>query len=330
MKKINLIQTGGTITMNPKGASDPNLSKWTEALYREIPELSRIADLHVDKIFYEDSSDINYLHWVQLIEHIENYYGQYDGFVILHGTDTMAYTASALSFAIQNLSKPVIITGSQVPLHNLRSDAKRNLVNAVELATHPVSEVAICFNDLLFRGNRATKMSIGDFDAFASPNFPPLAEIGLDIQFNQFTNFSTGRLLISKNFSDRFYLVKLHPNLDPELLYPLIKTDLKVIILEAFGSGNFPIRGKYNLLPFLEKCRQKNINIVITSQAPFDSVDLTLYESGQLALSLNAISAGDMTVESTVTKTMFLLGKEVADNEFKVQFEENLAGERTN
>jgi L-asparaginase len=330
MKKINLIQTGGTIAMNTGETSGLNLPKWTEALYKEIPELSQIADLHVDKIFYEDSSDINHIHWIQLIEHIEDYYGQYDGFVILHGTDTMAYTASALSFAIQNLGKPVIITGSQVPLHNLRSDAKRNLVNAVELATYPVSEVAICFNDHLFRGNRSTKMSIGDFDAFASPNFPSLAEIGLEIELNDYSSSGSDGLYISKNFSDHLYVVKLHPNLDPKLLSPLTNSDLNVIILEAFGSGNFPIRGKYNLLPFIRKCKDASMNIVITSQAPYDAVDLTLYESGQIALSMGAVSAGDMTVEASVTKSMYLLGKEVAGNDFKTQFEENIAGERTN
>jgi L-asparaginase len=330
MKKINLIQTGGTIAMNPEGTTDPNLSKWTEALHKEIPELSRLAEIHTDKIFFEDSSDINHLHWVRLIGHIESYYKKYDGFVILHGTDTMAYTASALSFAIQNPGKPIIMTGSQVPLYNLRSDARRNLINAVELATGSVNEVSICFNDHLYRGNRATKMSIGDFDAFASPNFPSLAEIGLEFRFHQLPDIKTGELSVSKKFSDRLYTVKLHPNLDPELLIPLISADIDVIIIEAFGSGNFPIRGTYNLLPFIKMCRDENIQIVVTSQAPYDSVDMSLYESGQAALRLGAVSAGDMTAEATVTKTMYLLGKEVAGDDFKVQFEENIAGERTN
>jgi L-asparaginase len=124
-------------------------------------------------VFFEDSSDINHHHWTGLCKAIEEHYDEYDGFVILHGTDTMAYTASALSFGLQSVSKPVILTGSQVPMSSIRSDARRNLVNAIELATHPIPEVAICFNDHLFRGNRSTKMSIGDFDAFSSPNYPP-------------------------------------------------------------------------------------------------------------------------------------------------------------
>jgi len=313
------------------GKQQPELNpeKWIELLHSKIPELSTIADLNIDKVFFEDSSDINMTHWQQLIRHLHNTYEMYDGFVILHGTDTMAYSASALSFAFQNLSKPVVLTGSQVPMNNLRSDARRNLVNAVELATHTMYEVAICFNDYLYRGNRSTKMSIGDFDAFASPNHPPIAEIGLDIQFHVSYGRPAGKFSSCPEFSDRLYLLKLHPNLDPSLLLPPENNGLKVIILEAFGSGNFPMRGKYNLLPFIENCRKSNMEIIITSQAPFDSVDLSLYESGKTALSLGAISAGDMTVEATITKTMHLLGKGVAGDDFKTQFEQNIAGERT-
>lgn len=331
MKKINLLQTGGTIAMDlGKDDEQLNSSKWTEVLQREIPELSGIADLRVDKIFFEDSSDINHLHWKKIITHIDETYQYFNGFVILHGTDTMAYTASALSFALTNLGKPVIFTGSQVPLNNLRSDARRNLVNAVELATYPLSEVAICFNDQLFRGNRATKMSIGDFDAFASPNFPALAEVGLDIEFNLTPESPDGEFETCGEFSDRLFLLKLYPNLDPGLLQPFTTSGIRAIIIEAFGSGNFPIRGNCSLLPLIENCRDTGIHVIITSQAPYDSIDLSLYESGQTALALGAVSAGDMTVEAAVTKTMHLLGKGVADDQFKAQFENNIAGERTN
>lgn len=330
MKKINLIQTGGTIAMD-HGSKNPrlNLARWTEVLHKEIPELTRIAEIHIDKIFFEDSSDINHLHWEKIISHIKKSYHNFDGYVILHGTDTMAYTASALSFSLMNLDKPVIFTGSQVPMNNLRSDARRNLVNAVELATHPVHEVAICFNDQLFRGNRVTKMSIGDFDAYASPNYPPLAEIGLDIEFHSPIVNQTGKLKPSSEFNNHLFLLKIFPNLEPQLLDSLCNSDLEAIIIEAFGSGNFPVKGQYNLLPFIKKCRDTGKNIVITSQAPYDSVDLTLYKSGQKALELGVVSAGDMTVEASVTKTMYLLGNGFAGDDFKTQFEQNLAGERT-
>ena len=156
-----MLQTGGTIAMHfEKGGTDLNPEKWSEVLYKEMPELQQIANISIQNVFFEDSSDINQHHWKVLGEQIFDAIEQYDGFVILHGTDTMAYTASALSFALRNLSKPVILTGSQVPMSNIRSDARRNLINAVELATCNIREVAICFNDHLYRGNRCTKMSI--------------------------------------------------------------------------------------------------------------------------------------------------------------------------
>jgi len=183
MKKVLLIQTGGTIAMQAQkdGISlDPE--KWSEQLYRQIPLLQDIASIDVEPLLFEDSSDLHPTDWNKLLASIETHYEQYDGFVVLHGTDTMAYTSSALSFSIQQLNKPIIFTGSQVPLSRIRSDAQRNLVNSIEIATSELHEVAICFNDHVFRANRATKMSIGDFDAFSTPNYPELAEIGLEIR----------------------------------------------------------------------------------------------------------------------------------------------------
>ena len=182
MKKIMLIQTGGTIAMAFDQAENDSIHGWSDVISNEVPELKSIADIDMHHLFLEDSSNINHTHWSKLALLIKKYYGNYDGFIILHGTDTMAYTASALSFCLQNIQKPVILTGSQVPMAQLRSDARRNLVNAVEMATMDINEVAICFNDYLFRGNRSTKTSIGDFDAFTSPNYPPLAEIGISIE----------------------------------------------------------------------------------------------------------------------------------------------------
>lgn len=159
MKKILLIQTGGTIAMDSIEGEQPRLNpeKWTELMYEAIPELSEVAKVEMERLFFKDSSDIHKKHWGKLAEFIFQRYKNYDGFVILHGTDTMAYTASALSFALQGLDKPVILTGSQVPMSNIRSDARRNLVNAIEMATLSLPEVAICFNDFVYRGNRSTK-----------------------------------------------------------------------------------------------------------------------------------------------------------------------------
>ncbi|MEX0647698.1 MAG: asparaginase [Balneolaceae bacterium] len=329
MKKILLLQTGGTIAMQPD-INGPELQpeKWRDLLHKEIPELSKLASLDVKKVFFEDSSDINRHHWKQLAGFIFERYDAYDGFVVLHGTDTMAYTASALSFALRNITKPVIFTGSQVPMSNIRSDARRNLVNAVELATHPLREIAICFNDHLYRGNRSTKMSIGDFDAFTSPNFPLLAEIGLEIKW--FRQGTSGNKTFEYNpeFDDALHVIKLHPNLNPRQLNYLEPDQTKAVILEAFGSGNMPMKGEYNLMPFIKSCREKNVHVIITSQAAYDAVDLNQYASGKEALKLGALSAGEMTMEATITKTMHLLGLGLADDEFNSQFMANLSGER--
>jgi L-asparaginase len=329
MKNILLLQTGGTIAMHiESGEPELDSEKWGDLLQNEIPELAEIASLSVEKVFFEDSSDVNRHHWKLLTETLSEKYDRFDGFVVLHGTDTMAYTASALSFAMRNIAKPVIFTGSQVPMSNIRSDARRNLVNAVELATLPIPEVAICFNDHLYRGNRSTKMSIGDFDAFASPNYPLLAEIGIDITLSETLLQPDGKPVFSPGFDDSVYVVKLHPNLNPEFLQCSALKKAKVLIIEAFGSGNFPMKGDYNLLPFVEECRQRGTHVILTSQAAYDSVDLQLYASGREAEKLGALSAGDMTMEATITKAMYLLGNGFADGEFNSQFMTNLAGER--
>lgn len=329
MKKIQLIQTGGTIAMHSgSGKPELDIEKFTSLLHREMPELSDIAEISTSQLFFKDSSDITISHWIALSSHIQKHYDEFDGFVVLHGTDTMAYTASALSFSLSNIGKPIIFTGSQVPMSNIRSDAHRNVINAVELATHPVYDVCICFNDRLYRGNRASKMSIGDFDAFASPNFPELAEIGIDIDLRYTYSKPANDLRNNPVFDNSLQVIKLYPGLNPEMLSRPDVTHTKAVIFEAFGSGNFPIEGKSSLLPFMESCKSSGCQVIITSQAAYDSVDLNQYKSGREAKSIGALSAGDMTMEATITKTMYLLGCGLADEPFKSQFEHNLAGER--
>ncbi|MFW6157501.1 MAG: asparaginase, partial [Balneolaceae bacterium] len=318
MKKILLIQTGGTIAMQSNNADDSpelDIDRWSALLHEEIPELSQIAKVEAARLFFEDSSDISPGHWSALIRYIGEQYKNFDGFVILHGTDTMAYTASALSFGLQQLGKPVILTGSQVPMSNLRSDARRNLVNALEMATLPLCEVAICFNDHLFRGNRSTKMSIGDFDAFASPNFPPLAEIGLNIELHHSRNCPDLPLAAYPAFDPGVFLLKIFPGLSPKLLERIDLSGVKALVIEAFGSGNFPVQGSHSLLPFFRHCLSDRKLLVITSQAPYDSVDLGKYASGRQAGELGAVGAGDMTTEAVLTKIMYLLGQRLSRKE---------------
>jgi L-asparaginase len=330
MKKIQLIQTGGTIAMHSgNGKPELDIDRFTTLLHKEMPELSRIAEVSIHQIFFKDSSDITPAHWQQLARHIYEEYESYDGFVILHGTDTMAYTASALSFSLINLGKPVILTGSQVPMSNIRSDAHRNVINAVELATYPIFDVAICFNDTLYRGNRASKMSIGEFDAFASPNYPVLAEVGIDINQKQSYVRPSSDLRCNPVFDDKLHVIKLYPGLNPNMLECLDLSITRAIILEAFGSGNFPMEGENSLLPFMEACKESGCHLIITSQAAYDSVNLSQYKSGRAAKKIGALSAGEMTMEATVTKTMYLLGCGLSDEMFRSQFELNLAGERS-
>lgn len=330
MKKILLLQTGGTISMHfDQSGSRLDPDRWTEVLYREIPELEKIARIEIRNVYFEDSSDLHQEHWITLSSLIFELLDSYDGFVILHGTDTMAYTASALSFALQGLNKPVILTGSQVPMSKIRSDARRNLINAVELATCPLAEVAICFNDHLYRGNRSTKMSINDFDAFASPNFPPLAEIGIKIRLSEKVLVAGKRSPVHLPlFDNSVYVIRLYPNLNPAFLTDLPADRIKAVVIEAFGHGNVPSKGNLSLLPFIDRCRKHHCHVIITSQAPYDEVDLDLYEGSRKVRDLGALSAGGMTMEATVTKTMHLLGRGIPEHQFRDLFRQSLCGER--
>jgi len=285
MKKILLIQTGGTIAMSAKGEGvelDPHA--WSDLLIKQIPELEELAEITTYPLFFEDSSDLNAEHWVNLANCIDVNYDSYDGFVVLHGTDTMAYTASAMSFALQNLSKPVIFTGSQVPMSSIRSDARRNLINSVEMATTELQEVGICFNDHVYRGNRATKLSIGDFDAFGSPNLEPIAEIGLNIELIVTPEKLIPSFENKAAFNNEIFALTIHPSLSTDVLDCLDLSKLKAIIVRTFGSGNFPIKGAFSLLPFFEKCREYGVIVAIISQADYDSVDLNKYSAGKAAL----------------------------------------------
>ncbi len=313
-----------------RGSTQLDPHKWSDVLYKEIPELEQIAQLQIKNVFFEDSSDINQTHWLQLVQVLTDNVSAFDGFVILHGTDTMAYTASALSFALRNFPKPVIMTGSQVPMSNIRSDARRNLVNAVELATSNLKEIAICFNDHLFRGNRSTKMNINDFDAFTSPNYPPIAEIGIKIKLFEFAVQSqNGKFESLPVFDHAVHVIRLFPNLNPVMLDCLNLKRTKAVIFEAFGIGNIPAKGEYSMIPFIEKCIENDCHVIINSQASYDSVNLDVYSSGKILKKLGALSAGDMTMEASITKTMHLLGLQCSKSEFETLFNQNISGERS-
>jgi L-asparaginase len=272
-----------------------------------------------------------------MAETIEENYNKFDGFVILHGTDTMAYSASALSFMLENLEKPVIFTGSQLPIGVLRTDGKENLISAIEIAaardggTPMVPEVCIYFDDKLMRGNRTTKISAEHFDAFSSPNFPPLAEAGLHIKFNHDQiRYPVIRrdLAVHRNMCTDVAVLKLFPGINRKLVRAIVKTpDLKAIILETFGAGNAPT---YRW--FIDELSEFIINggiILNVTQCHGGMVEMGLYETSRELLNSGVISGRDMTSEASVTKLMYLLGQ--YDSKEKVMFYLNrsLAGEIT-
>ncbi|TXC78954.1 asparaginase [Luteibaculum oceani] len=335
--KIALLYTGGTIGMSEDSLSKRLVPVDFGHLFDQIPELKK---LEVDISFYQlwepiDSSDMQPHHWVILAEKVEELYQDYDGFVILHGTDTMAYTASALSFMLKNLSKPVILTGSQLPIGTLRTDGKENIISAVEIAAAKengkpvVPEVCIYFEYKLLRGNRSSKLSTEHFDAFKSPNYPALAEAGVKITYN-YPYIDTqrfGNLELATRFSNRVSSFKLYPGFDARIIDHLLEADLSdAIIIEGYGSGNI---GKHQQLrSVLQKWVDAEKLLLVSSQCVLGSVFLEKYESGAGLKALNAISTEDLTFEASLTKIMLALGSSENAKEAGQKFKGNWAGEQ--
>lgn len=337
-KRILLLYTGGTIGMT-KDYENNSLRPFDfENISHHIPELSLIdADLSV--ISFQnpvDSSDINPKDWENIAQIIYNNYTTYDGFVVLHGTDTMSYTASALSFILKGLQKPVIFTGSQLPIGDLRTDAKENLISSIHFATlsHKklpvVREVCIYFEYKLYRANRTTKLNAHHFDAFYSPNFPILGESGVHMQVHPeyLSHQEQNNLELIPNFSQDVGLLKVFPGMSDDFLECNLQTkNLKALVIEAFGSGNIFNRPKFNEM--LKKRSKEGLFVVVTTQCLGGSVELGMYDSSRVFVDSDAISAFDMTTETAVTKAMFLLGNSDKFTDFRSDFVKNLRGECT-
>lgn len=330
MKKLLLIHTGGTFGMVPaaplKTLVPANIQN---RVLTYLPEIKQIADIDFEVAFNIDSADIQLRHWQKLARTIYDNYSAYDGFVIIHGTDAMVYTASALSFMLRGLSKPVILTGSQRPLAQIRSDARNNLINSLELATHPIAEVAIFFGTHLYRGNRTVKISSTHYEAFASPNFPPLAEVGLDISLSGNMLTSQTAFSLSESFNDQVFCFRYHPGLSAEYLEYIADSEIRAVVVQALGVGNVAVQ-ENSLIPWIEKMNGKNKIVVFTSQSSYGRVDLDLYESGKMIQKAGGISAGDMTVAATIVKLMYLLGHHPYEmSVVKEKMSKSLAGEIT-
>ena len=334
---ILIIYTGGTIGMREDPVTKTLAPMKFGMLLEEIPELNKL-DYVLSSITFNppiDSSNMTPAIWARLARTIQQHYTKYDGFVILHGTDTMSYTASALSYMFENLDKPVIMTGSQLPIGVLRTDGKENLITAVQIAAAKkeghsvVPEVCIYFDSQLFRGNRTTKKDSAQFSAFASYNYPALAKAGVDIVFNyEKINYpkNKGVLKINTSVDDRVVILKIFPGLSRRYFESVLQLpDLKGVVLESYGSGNMPTSSW--MINAIKKANKNGIILMNVSQCPGGKVVMGHYETSLELQKAGVISGGDSTVEAAVTKLMFLLGQNLTPEETKYYLHNNLKGE---
>ena len=339
-RKILLIYTGGTIGMVKDHASKALKAFDFGQILENIPELKQL-DCDITSLSFDepiDSSNMNTQYYVQIAEMIEQNYEQHDGFVVLTGSDTMSYISSAISFMLEYLAKPVIFTGSQLPIGYLRTDAKENLITSIEIASAQrdglpiISEVCLYFEYKLYRANRTTKLSAEQFEAFASMNYPPLAESGVHLNFNQdFLEVPTytKKLIIRKNLCSDIVIIKLFPGISMKVIESILNIKgIKGVILETYGAGNAPSNKEF--VGLISDAISKGIYIINVTQCVGGSVLLGHYETSSQLKEIGVIDAKDMTTESATAKLMYLLGIGVKKDEFVLYYEQSLRGEITN
>lgn len=337
MPNILLIYTGGTIGMVKDYVTGSLKAFDFNSLLKSIPELNQL-DCKINSVSFEipiDSSNMNPEHWVTIAEMIEQHYGSYDGFVVLQGSDTMSYTASALSFMLENLSKPVIFTGSQLPIGDLRTDAKENLITSIQLAAlnengKPViQEVGLYFEYKLYRANRTTKINAEHFEAFDSLNYPHLADSGVHLNVQSeylLKRKKIKKLVVHKKMDNNVAILKIFPGFNQSVLESVLNIpNLKALVLETYGAGNAPTNDW--MLNKLKISIKKGLHIVNVTQCSGGSVLMGQYETSEALKEMQIINGKDITTEAAITKLMYLLGSNISPKLFKTIFETSLRGE---
>ena len=335
MPRLLLLLTGGTMLMTPGAATGAagarpltlDEERTSRDLVAEVPSLARIADLDTRLLFHMDSANMQPGDWITIARAVHTELPSYDGIVIVHGTDTMAYTASAIALMLGPLPKPVVLTGSQKPIVDVRTDARQNLTDAALVATLAVPEVSIVSGSRALRGVRATKRDAWGFSAFDSPNLPSLVELGIGIEVAAHVAKPAALGAFDDRLEQRVLAVRVFPGLDPDLVRGAIRLGVRGLVLEAYGTGTLPnLVG--SLIPALDEARERGVPVVVVSQCLRGFVDLGRYEGGAAAAAAGVISGGDMTVEAALAKMMIGLARHGTGDELRTYFGTSVVGER--